>query len=238
MRLDKLLSELNYGTRSEIKKDLKNGLVQVNGDVIKRPERKVSPETDEIFYMGKKVEYYEFEYFLLNKPQGYVCAVRDSVYPTVLELIDHAVRKDLAPVGRLDVDTEGLLLVTNDGQLSHQLLSPKKHVDKVYYAEINGIVSEEDLLHFKEGLDIGEKNLTLPANLKILSVDEKEGKSRVHVTLHEGKFHQVKRMFQAVGKEVEYLKRISMGSLSLPQDLKPGEYLRITKENVLKGLKK
>lgn len=232
MRIDKLLSETGAGTRSEIKKILKAGSVKVNGRIIKNGDYKVTPETDEIVCQGKSVRYKAFEYFLLNKPTGYVSATKDNVYPTVMELIPDAIRSDLFPVGRLDVDTEGLLLITNDGQLSHRLLSPKKHVDKVYYAEIDGIVTDEDVAAFAAGLDIGEASPTLPAKLRILSTDIPRGSSKIQVTLHEGKFHQVKRMFQAVDKEVTFLKRIAMGSLRLDDSLAPGQCRELTQAEV------
>ncbi len=230
MRLDKLLAELNYGTRTEVKKDLKAGIVRVNDVVITKGDFQVNPDADVITYQGTPVVYCAYEYFMLNKPQGYVSATKDNVYPTVMELVPDAIRSDLAPVGRLDVDTEGLLLITNDGQLSHKLLSPKLHVDKTYYAEIDGIVTTEDITAFLNGLDIGEDKLTLPAKLEILETDTST--SKIHVTLHEGKFHQVKRMFQAVGKSVTYLKRISMGSLTLDKHLALGEARPLTKEEL------
>lgn len=232
MRIDKLLAELNYGTRTEVKKDLKAGIVRVNDVVVKKGDFQVNPEVDTITYQGAPVVYCAFEYFMLHKPAGYVSATKDNVYPTVMELIQDAVRDDLAPVGRLDVDTEGLLLITNDGQLAHRLLSPKMHVDKTYYAEIDGVVSEADVTAFYEGLDIGEEKPTLPAKLEILEVDTESGTSKIHVTLHEGKFHQVKRMFQAVNKTVTYLKRISMGPLTLDNSLALGECRPLTEEEL------
>ena len=175
------------------------------------------------------MQYAEFEYYMLNKPAGCVSATSDNLHKTVLELIDTKVRKDLFPVGRLDIDTEGLLLITNDGALAHQLLSPKKHVDKTYYAEIEGMITNEDVVAFKEGLDIGENTLTLPAKLVIL---ESGTISKIEVTIQEGKYHQVKRMFEAVGKRVVYLKRLSMGTLTLDETLKPGEYRQLTPEEI------
>lgn len=228
MRIDKLLAELNFGTRTEIKKEIRAGLVKVNGVIIKQPDLQVTPEKDAISYRDTPVIYHEYEYYLLNKPAGYVSATKDNVYPTVMELFTGTVRPDLFPVGRLDVDTEGLLLITNDGQLAHFLLSPKRHVDKVYFARIAGLVTQKDTAVFLEGVDIGEASPTLPAKLEILSADAESGTSEIRITLHEGKFHQIKRMFQAVGKEVTYLKRIAMGALVLDEGLPPGGYRQLT----------
>lgn len=230
MRIDKLLAGLNFGTRTEIKKDIRAGLVKVNGILIRQPDYQVTPTMDIVSYRDIPVIYTEYEYYLLNKPAGYVSAKRDNVYPTVMELLTDTVRPDLFPVGRLDVDTEGLLLITNDGQLSHFLLSPKRHVDKVYFARIAGLVTPEDTAVFLEGVDIGEAAPTLPAKLEILSIDADSATSEIRITLHEGKFHQIKRMFQAVGKEVTYLKRIAMGSLVLDESLPPGGYRHLTAE--------
>ena len=229
MRLDKFLCELGIGTRSEVKNKIKNGLVQVEGVNKVTPEYKLDIEKDKVYYNGSLLQYAEFEYYLLNKPAGCVSATSDNLHKTVLELIDTKVRKDLFPVGRLDIDTEGLLLITNDGALAHQLLSPKKHVDKTYYAEIEGMITNEDVVAFKEGLDIGENTLTLPAKLVIL---ESGTISKIEVTIQEGKYHQVKRMFEAVGKRVVYLKRLSMGTLTLDETLKPGEYRQLTPEEI------
>lgn len=178
-----------------------------------------------MFYQGQMVAYAEYEYYMLNKPAGVVSATEDKNDSTVLDLIDEKQRKDLFPVGRLDKDTEGLLLITNDGELAHQLLSPKKHVDKVYFARIDGKVTEEDVRKFAEGLEIGEEKPILPAHLEILKSEEI---SKIRLTIREGKFHQVKRMFHAVGKEVIYLKRLQMGSLVLDPRLALGEYRELT----------
>ena len=229
MRLDKFLCELGIGTRSEVKNKIKNGLVQVEGVNKVTPEYKLDIEKDKVYYNGSLLQYAEFEYYMLNKPAGCVSATSDNLHKTVLELIDTKVRKDLFPVGRLDIDTEGLLLITNDGALAHQLLSPKKHVDKTYYAEIEGMITNEDVVAFKEGLDIGENTLTLPAKLVIL---ESGTISKIEVTIQEGKYHQVKRMFEAVGKRVVYLKRLSMGAITLPEDLKIGEYRALLPDEV------
>lgn len=180
--------------------------------------------------------YVSHEYYMFYKPKGCVSAVTDERHVTVLDYVTQRKRKDLFPVGRLDIDTEGLLLITNDGTLAHSLLAPGRHVPKCYYARVSGRVTEEDVQHFSEGVDIGEERLTLPAELKILSV-EKDGEedpwiSQIELVITEGKFHQVKRMFEAVGKSVVYLKRISMGGLKLDENLKPGEYRELTTEEL------
>lgn len=229
IRLDKFLSEMNIGTRSEIKELVKKKRIEVNGEIIQKPEKKVDPMEDSVCFDGNAIAYEPFVYYVLNKPAGVVSAVKDNLYETVIDLLKQEKREDLFPVGRLDKDTEGLLLITNDGELAHNLLSPKKHVDKTYYAKVSGYVKEEDSIKFRNGLSIGEKNDTLPATLEILKSDEI---SEVLVTIKEGKFHQIKRMFQAISKEVLYLRRISMGSLQLPDDLPTGNYRRLTEDEI------
>lgn len=229
LRLDKYLAEMNLGTRSEVKKLITKGQIQVNGAIVKKPELKLDPTSDRVQYQGREITYVIYEYYMLNKPSGVISATEDKRDTTVIDLIESRQRKDLFPVGRLDKDTEGLLLITNDGALAHRLLSPKKHVDKTYYAKISGEVTKEDIETFEKGVCIGEEKLTLPAKLVILKSD---AESEIELTIQEGRFHQVKRMFQAVGKEVVYLKRLSMGSLSLDPSLKPGEYRKLTKEEM------
>ncbi len=229
LRLDRYLAEMGLGTRSEIKKAIAKGLVRVNDTIVKKAEFKLDTETDTVFFQNQAVSYIEYEYYMLNKPAGVISASEDRKESTVVDLITERKRNDLFPVGRLDRDTEGLLLITNDGALSHRLLSPKKHVDKTYYAEIHGEVTEEDVEQFAEGVDIGDEKLTMPAELIIL---ESGMESKIELTIREGRFHQVKRMFRAVGKEVVYLKRLRMGSLVLDQGLKPGEYRELTKEEM------
>lgn len=229
LRLDKYLADMGAGTRSEVKKAIAKGQVSIGGLVVKRPETKIDTEQDEVEYQGRSVSYVEYEYYMLNKPAGVVSATEDKKEQTVVDLIESRRRKDLFPAGRLDKDTEGLLLITNDGKMAHRLLSPKKHVDKVYYARIKGNVGEGDVQAFSDGLDIGEKQKTLPAKLVILKADEI---SEIEVTIHEGKFHQVKRMFEAVEKEVLYLKRIRMGSLELDDTLLPGTYRNLTEKEI------
>ncbi len=233
LRLDKYLADMGIGTRSGLKLWIRKGRVTVNGLVCNRPEQKVAAGKDVVCFDDTCLEYTKYVYYMLHKPAGVVSATTDNLNKTVLELIkDHNI-KDLFPVGRLDKDTEGLLLITNDGELAHRLLSPRKHVDKVYYARVRGAVTEKEEKIFTAGVDIGEESLTLPAKLKILN---SEDISEVELTIREGKFHQVKRMFEAVGKEVIYLKRLSMGTLILDERLAPGEYRELT-EKELEALK-
>lgn len=250
LRLDKYLAELGIGTRSEVKKLIRAGQITVNGIPAQKPEMKIDELTDEVCLRGEVLRYAAYEYYLFHKPAGCVSATEDKMHRTVMDYFTDTIRNDLFPVGRLDIDTEGLLLITNDGALAHELLSPAKHVAKTYYAKVLGNVTEEDVSLFSTGVDIGEDRLTRPAVLKILkndrSIDDIEQKklaehlhvpedavfSEIELTITEGKFHQVKRMFQAVGKEVVYLKRLSMGSLLLPPELKPGEYRALTDEEL------
>ena len=235
MRLDKYLCETGFGTRSQVKDLLKKGQVMVNGEVVKKPELKINETTDQILCQGKKASYQKNIYLMLHKPAGVVSATEDSREKTVLDLVRPEDRKNgLFPVGRLDKDTDGLLLLTDDGELAHRLLSPKKHVDKTYYAKIDGQITEEHVKQFREGLDIGDEKKTLPAVLTILLSGPV---SEIEVTIHEGRFHQIKRMFEAVGCKVTYLKRLSMGSLVLDETLQLGEYRPLT-EAELKGLTK
>ena len=210
IRLDKYLADMGVGTRTEVKKYIRQGKVMVDSIVVKTPELKVDIQKQAVFCNGQAVVYKAYEYYMLNKPAGVVSATTDPKDKTVLDLISGKNRKDLFPVGRLDKDTEGLLLITNDGELAHRLLAPKKHVDKVYYAKIEGVVTEDDRQKFSEGLSIGDGEVTKPAKLEIL-VSAKV--SEIRLTIQEGKFHQVKRMFEAVNKKVIYLKRLSMGTL-------------------------
>lgn len=228
MRLDKYLCESGLGTRSEVKAFLKKGLVTVNGETVKEPKQKIDERGDAVCFQGKEVSYEEFQYFLLNKPAGCVTATRDQLSATVMSFLPDNRRKELFPVGRLDKDTEGLLLITNDGALAHELLSPRKHVDKTYFARIDGKITEEHIGQFLDGLDIGDEQKTLPAKLCILSSGDV---SEIELTIHEGRFHQVKRMFEAVGTKVTYLKRIRMANLTLGQ-LQPGEVRTLTDEEL------
>ena len=229
IRLDKYLADMGCGTRSQVKREIAGGSVMVNGAPARRPEDKIDTEKDSVVFRGSPVGYVEYEYFMLNKPAGVVSATEDRKERTVLDLIDARQRKDLFPVGRLDKDTEGLLLITNDGEMAHRLLSPKKHVDKVYYARVAGRITEEHVKLFAEGVDIGDEKPALPAELTVLSSGEI---SEIELVIREGRFHQVKRMFQAAGGEVIYLKRLRMGSLVLDGGLEPGEYRKLTEEEV------
>lgn len=221
---------MGAGTRSEVKKLVRAGRVTINGAVAEKPEQKVDPETDTVCLDGEALLYAAYEYYLFHKPAGCVSATEDKIHKTVMDYLTDTLRDDLFPVGRLDIDTEGLLLITNDGALAHELLSPAHHVKKTYYARVAGRVTEEDARLFQQGVDIGEEKLTKPAELVILTSGEE---SEIELTITEGKFHQVKRMFQAVGKEVVYLKRLSMGPLILPETLLPGEYRALTQEELM-----
>lgn len=236
MRLDKLLSNLGYGTRSEIKKMCKQGMVKVNGQEIKKPDHHIDPNQDQVCLNGQTIRYREFIYLMMNKPAGYVSATFDRYDQTVIDLIDHEyLAFEPFPVGRLDKDTEGLLVITNDGQLSHRVLSPKKHVPKKYYAEIDQEVLARDIKAFSQGIYIGDDYTTKPARLEVIrtfEVDDGTVHSEIYVTISEGKFHQVKRMFEAVGKNVLYLKRVQMGGLKLDESLELGEYRELTEEEV------
>jgi 16S rRNA pseudouridine516 synthase len=230
MRIDKLLANMGYGSRKEVKKLLKDGGLQVNGEVIKDGKVHVDADNDTVMLYGEKVEYREFIYLLMNKPPGLISATEDANEETVIDILqmDDQIFNPF-PVGRLDKDTEGLLLITNDGQLSHQLLSPKRHVPKTYFAVIEGEVTDRDIEAFKEGVTLEDGYHTKPGELVIL----KSGPtSDIELTITEGKFHQVKRMFESVGKRVVYLKRLSMGPLKLDEDLQLGEYRELTDEEV------
>lgn len=236
VRLDKFLANVGLGTRSEVKKQIGFGNVLVNGKAVRKPETKIDPKSDDVQYKKEVVRFEEFVYYVLNKPQGVITATEDKRHKTVMDLIGDK-RKGLAPVGRLDIDTEGLLLITNDGELAHQLLSPKKHVDKTYFAKIAGNLPKDAKERFESGIAIGEDLVTMPANLRILSMyaDDNMQITEVEVTIREGKFHQVKRMFAALGAEVLYLKRIRMGGLSLLElNLEQGEYRMLREDELLK----
>lgn len=227
MRLDKYLTNQGIGSRSQVKALIKSKKVFVNNVLENKPERHIDENNDIVSLDGVNLEYNKFYYYMLYKPPGVLTAVKDNNYKTVMDIMDVTPKEGLFPVGRLDKDTEGLLLITNDGELSHNLLSPKKHVNKTYYVELNGELIDSDIDLFAKGLDIGEKNITKPAKLEILS-----GRNRAYITITEGKYHQVKRMFQAIGLTVTFLKRISMGSLILDKNLKSGGYRKLTEEEI------
>ena len=228
MRLDKFLADQNIGTRKQIKDYLKNGRCTVNGEVISKPDHHVNENDDEICFDGIELNYSKFHYFMLYKPVGVVSATYDGKNKTVLDLLPQENIKNLSPAGRLDIDTEGLLLITDDGALIHRLLSPRKHVDKVYEVHLKNDISSDDIAKLENGVDIGDKkddgskDLTLPAKVFRLENDV------IHLIIHEGRFHQVKRMLEAVGNEVIFLKRLSMGPLVLDDNLKPGQYRPLT----------
>ena len=228
MRLDKFLADMGLGTRSEVKKDIRKGLILVNGTPIRTPEYKIDIQKDQVTAKGQPVSYAKQEYYMLNKPGGVVSATEDKREKTVLDLIQEKKRRDRFPVGRLDKDTEGLLLITNDGPLAHELLSPKKHVDKTYFVKAGKPLSDEDIRMLETGVDIGEEKQTLPGKVSRLSPE----RTSFCLTIREGKFHQIKRMLQAVDNEVLYLKRLSMGSLVLDEGLDPGEYRPLTQEEI------
>lgn len=227
IRLDKFLADSQLGTRSEVKQLLKKGLVSVNGEIVKKPEFRIDPASDRVCFDGKEISSQQEVYYMLNKPAGVVSATRDNHERTVLDLLPQKDRRpDLFPVGRLDKDTTGLLLITNDGALSHRLLSPRRHVDKTYFVRVNGRITEETVEAFQRGLDIGDEKITLPAELKPLGDDQ------ALVTIREGRFHQIKRMFHAAGCEVIALKRLTMGSLVLDESLPEGSFRKLTEEEL------
>ena len=227
MRLDKYLVDCGVGSRTEVKQVLKQKKIQVNGKVETSAKLHIDPDKDQVTYLGESLSHEEFVYYLLNKPKGVISATEDDHHQTVLDLLDDtARRKEVFPVGRLDIDTHGLLLLTNNGKLAHAMLSPKKHVDKVYRAQVAGIMTPEDVVRFKEGIELKEFT-TLPADLEILEVDREADSCLVQIRIAEGKFHQVKRMVAACGKEVTDLERISMGPLSLDSNLEIGDWRRL-----------
>ena len=232
MRLDKFLVACAVGSRTEVKNLLKAGRVTVNGKKEKSAKLQIDEEKDEIRFDGQVLEYEEFVYYMMNKPQGVISATEDSKHRTVLDLLDDIARtKEVFPVGRLDIDTHGLLLLTNDGQLAHALLSPKRHVDKTYLAQVKGIMTQEDVDAFAKGIPL--KDFTCQsAKLELVSLDSVKNQSLVRVTIAEGKFHQVKRMVAYCGKEVVDLQRLTMGTLALDENLEQGEWRRLTKEEL------
>lgn len=228
-RLDKFLATVGVGTRSEVKNLIKGGKITVDGEIVKKPEIKIDTEVNNVIYQGEKLEYVENIYIMLNKPQGVVSATEDNLHATVIDIIKKGKKLKLFPVGRLDKDTEGLLLITNDGDLAHKLLSPKKHVDKVYYVELDSILTDENARIICDGVQLEEDFITMPAKIEFTN-----DRRKVYITICEGKFHQVKRMFEYVGLTVTFLKRISMGPLKLDNSLKTGEYRDLTDEEIAK----
>lgn len=226
MRLDKFLCELNIGSRSQIKTYIRQKLVTVNGELASKPEQKIDENKDTVIFRGETLQYQKFVYYMLNKPQGVVSATQDNTAGTVVDLIDSPRKSDLFPVGRLDKDTEGLLLLTNDGELAHNMLSPKKHVDKTYFVTIEKPLSSTEITALENGVDIGDDKPTAPAKVAI------QDDTHILLTIHEGRFHQVKRMLKAVDNEVLALKRISFGALTLDENLAPGESRELTEQEV------
>lgn len=228
MRLDKFLCDCNLGTRSQIKKDIKAGFVAINGEKALKPEQHIDKNRDHVCYKGRPCVYEKFVYYMLNKPAGVVSATEDRQERTVIDLLGKDKRDDLFPVGRLDKDAEGLLIITNDGALAHELLSPVKHVEKEYECRLAFPFDDMQKMRLEQGVDIGEKALTKPAVVRILA------EKKITLTITEGKFHQVKRMIHAIGNEVVYLKRLRMGQLTLDEELAKGSFRRLTEEETEK----
>lgn len=229
-RLDKILGNMGYGSRKEVGKHIKNGIVKVNDSIILKSDFKVNPYDDEIFFNGEEVLYRKYIYLMMNKPQGLVSSTDDPLTRTVIDILseEYLIYKPF-PVGRLDKDTEGLLMISNDGKLAHELLSPKKGVNKTYYVEIDGYVEDKHIEDFKQGVILDDGYKTLPSKLDII-----KGAviSRAYLTIQEGKYHQVKRMFGSLGMNVIFLKRVSMGPLVLDESLKLGQYRELTEEEI------
>ena len=226
MRLDKFISLTGNGSRSVIKNEIKKGAAKINNNIVKDPAYKVDENSDIIMWKGKRLEYNKFHYYMFNKPAGVICANSDNKHKTVMEYFKVLNIKGLFSVGRLDKDTHGLLLITDDGLLSHNMLSPKKHVTKKYYVETDNEIDEKIINNFLEGIDIGEKNITKPAKLEILD------SNKAYITITEGKYHQIKRMFGYFKLKVTYLKRLEMGELILDSNLDEGCFRELTKEEL------
>ena len=234
MRLDKFLANSGIGTRKEVKELLKKRLIKVNDEIVKDGKIHVDENEDTVKYKDEIISYKKFVYIMLNKPNGVISATEDKVHKTVIDLLGDEYRTfEVFPVGRLDIDTEGLLLLTNDGVLSHNLLSPNKHVDKKYYVELEKLLTKMDIDKLEKGVELKDFT-TKDAKVEIIENSEESDKIRAYITISEGKFHQVKRMFKAVGNEVRYLKRVKMGTLSLDENLKLGEYRELTEDELTK----
>ncbi len=226
MRLDKFLCEMKIGSRSQVKVYIRQGGVTVNGTVVSNPEAQIRETEDEVCFRGKILQYCQYVYYMLNKPKGVVSATKDNTAQTVVSLLGSRQREDIFPVGRLDKDTMGLLLLTNDGDLAHRMLTPKKHVEKTYRVTVSHPLTENDRIRLEQGLDIGDEKPTLPAKVEL------KEENVVLLTIHEGRFHQVKRMMQAVDNQVVELERVAFGGLVLDKGLKPGEYRALTAEEI------
>lgn len=230
IRLDKYLADCGIGTRSEIKKLIAAGAVYVEGLNKPSPKDKVDENSAVVYLNGKQIKYRKFIYLMLNKPQGYVSAVRDNHYPTVLELVPETYKYfEVFPMGRLDIDTVGLLILTNNGEMAHRLLSPARHIPKKYIATVDGKITDDDIILFEKGMDLGDF-FTKPATLKPISISD--GESVAEVTIVEGKFHQIKRMFEKTGKTVTSLKRVQMNKLMLDDDLEEGEVRELSDDEI------
>lgn len=235
MRLDKLLANHGIGSRKEVKGYIRKGFVTVNDKVIKKDDFKVDFENDKIIFDGELIEYRPYVYLMLNKPAGYVSATKDNVHPTVIDLIVGYENYDLFPVGRLDIDTEGLLLISNDGDFAHRLMAPSRNHSKIYLANIAGIMDENDIELFKKGVTLDTGYRYKPANLKILEVNDNS--CRVEIEIFEGKFHQVKKMVEACNKKVSYLKRIKIKGLMLDRSLASGDFRELTEKELVDLMK-
>lgn len=226
IRIDKYLCDMSIGSRSEIKEYIRKKLITVDGVVVTDPGMKIS-EDSAVTFKGEPLQYKQFRYYMLNKPQGVVSATKDNIDTTVMDLLKDVNTRDMFPVGRLDKDTEGLLIITNDGELSHRLLSPRSHVDKCYLVQLMHSITADDIKSLSKGVDIGDDTLTLPAKVEALAAD------RIYLTITEGRYHQVKRMLEAVGNKVVFLKRVSFGPLELDSDLAPGQYRELDDSEII-----
>ncbi|WP_414053420.1 pseudouridine synthase [Macrococcus equi] len=231
MRLDKFLSNHGLGSRKDVKLLLKKKFVRVNDVIVTKSDIKINPEQDEIMVQGEVIHFEPYIYLMLNKPAGVISSTQDKER-TVIDLITNYQHYELHPVGRLDKDTEGLLILTNDGNFTHDVLSPKKHVNKTYYARINGLVTNETIMQFAQGVTLDDGYHTMPGELTIISADAQNMTSEIELVIQEGKFHQVKRMFEAVNMKVTYLKRIKMGELLLDNNLAKGDYRKLTQDEI------
>lgn len=226
IRIDKYLCDMSIGSRSEIKEYIRKKLITVDGVVVTDPGMKIS-EDSAVTFKGEPLQYKQFRYYMLNKPQGVVSATKDNIDTTVMDLLKDVNTRDMFPVGRLDKDTEGLLIITNDGELSHRLLSPRSHVDKCYLVQLMHSITADDIKSLSKGVDIGDDTLTLPAKVEAIAAD------RIYLTITEGRYHQVKRMLEAVGNKVVFLKRVSFGPLELDSDLAPGQYRELDDSEII-----
>ena len=226
IRIDKYLCDMSIGSRSEIKEYIRKKLITVDGVVVTDPGMKIS-EDSAVTFKGEPLQYKQFRYYMLNKPQGVVSATKDNIDTTVMDLLKDVNIRDMFPVGRLDKDTEGLLIITNDGELSHRLLSPRSHVDKCYLVQLMHSITADDIKSLSKGVDIGDDTLTLPAKVEAIAAD------RIYLTITEGRYHQVKRMLEAVGNKVVFLKRVSFGPLELDSDLAPGQYRELDDSEII-----